>query len=177
MLQRKIRSYTLYEIFFYFLIYSCLGWIFETAYTWIDIGYFSDRGFLYSPACPIYGTSIVIAILAMDSIKKNIPALFVGGALLVTAIEYLTGTVLLEVFGRRWWNYTMFPYNLNGHVTLWISISWGAACVIIVRFLQPVVSKAVKRIDRTKGRAALAIIYPILLIDNVISGTQALMKR
>jgi uncharacterized membrane protein len=177
MLQRKIRSYTLYEVFFYFLIYSCMGWFFETVYTWIDIGHFSDRGFLYSPVCPIYGASVVIAILAMDSIKKNIPALFVGGALLVTAIEYVTGTVLLEVFGRRWWDYTMFRFNLNGHVTLWVSVCWGFACVAIVRYLHPIVERTVRKIDHTRGRAALAVSFSILLIDNVISSTQALMKK
>lgn len=177
MLKRRIKSFTLFEIFYYFLIYSFIGWTFETIYSWIDIGHFTDRGFLYSPFCPIYGISIVIAVLALDSVKKNIPALFVGGALLVTVIEYVTGAVLLEVFGRRWWDYSMFHFNLNGHVTLWVSVCWGIACVAIVRYLHPIIEKAVKKINHTNGRRVLEVSYSILLIDNVISATQALMKK
>ena len=177
MLQRKIRSYTLYEIFFYFLIYSCLGWVFETLYTAATSGHFQDRGFLYSPFCPIYGFAIVVAILALESVKKNIFALFVGGTILVSSVEYLTGVLMLDIFGRRWWDYSAFPYNLNGHITLAVSIGWGVACVLIVRFLHPAIVRLVVRIDHAVGRRILFTVYSVLLIDNVVSATHALMNR
>ena len=38
----------------YFFIYSVLGWIFETFYGLLALGYIPNRGFLFGPLCPIY---------------------------------------------------------------------------------------------------------------------------
>ena len=40
---------------FLFMIYSFMGWVYETMFCTIKGGKWENRGFLYGPGCPIYG--------------------------------------------------------------------------------------------------------------------------
>ena len=48
-------EFSLYEIFWYFVIYAVLGWVVEVCFCSIKTGSFVNRGFLNGPVCPIYG--------------------------------------------------------------------------------------------------------------------------
>ncbi|SFQ29114.1 Putative ABC-transporter type IV [Lachnospiraceae bacterium XBB1006] len=43
-----------------FIVYCCMGWIYETIYCTVKGGKWENRGFLYGPACPIYGVAVFI---------------------------------------------------------------------------------------------------------------------
>lgn len=55
-----ILGYSVYELLWLFFIYGFIGWCVEVAYCGVDQGYFSNRGFLNGPICPIYGVGAVI---------------------------------------------------------------------------------------------------------------------
>ena len=62
-----VRNYYLY-----FMLYSVIGWLYEVflevvVYRWG----FSNRGVLFGPYCPIYGTAAVLFILLLTGIKKK----------------------------------------------------------------------------------------------------------
>ena len=44
-----------YVYIIYFFLFAFMGWAMETFYCAYEMGYFSKRGFLYGPICPIYG--------------------------------------------------------------------------------------------------------------------------
>ncbi len=46
---------SLYEVLWYFIIYSFVGWGVEVAYHALSEGRVVNRGFLNGPLCPIYG--------------------------------------------------------------------------------------------------------------------------
>lgn len=177
MLERKIKIYTLYELLFYFLMYSVLGWAFETIYTFLYYGVWVYRGFLYSPLCPVYGIVMISAIFLLEPIRKKIVTLYIGSVILITIIEYLTGALLLAVFNRRWWNYSDELFHLNGHVTLFISLWWGLGLMIIILFAHPMIVSLVKKIPVSKGRLILIFSYLILFIDTVFSIVNEFVKR
>lgn len=52
----------------YHLIYSVLGWIYESIYCSIDQKTIVNRGFFYGPYCPIYGCAAIVDIII---IRKN----------------------------------------------------------------------------------------------------------
>ena len=58
--------------FFYFMLYSIIGWIYEVflevvIYRW---GY-SNRGVLFGPYCVIYGVGALILLLSLQGLKKR----------------------------------------------------------------------------------------------------------
>ena len=54
-----------------FFIYSFLGWIYETIFCTIKGGKWENRGFLYGPICPIYGTGAALVIFLTELLNKN----------------------------------------------------------------------------------------------------------
>ena len=58
-----IKNNKLYMYILYFFIFAILGWCMETIYSFIVLGHFTNRGFLYGPICPIYGYGALILII------------------------------------------------------------------------------------------------------------------
>ena len=52
-----------YVYIIYFFLFAFMGWAMETFYCAYEMGYFSKRGFLYGPICPIYGYGALICLL------------------------------------------------------------------------------------------------------------------
>ena len=112
------------------------GWVWETVYCSIVERRPVRRGFLFGPACPIYGTGAV-AVYALLGWLESPLAVFVAGAVLATVIEYATGRALEERFGRRWWDYTGWPLNYRGLVCPIASAVFGVFSVLVVFVIEP----------------------------------------
>ena len=76
-------------LFIWFVIYSVLGWIYESIYCSITQRRLVNRGFLNGPLCPIYGMGAILDICVLGEIQNPI-LLFAAGAVLACALEYLT---------------------------------------------------------------------------------------
>jgi uncharacterized membrane protein len=112
------------------------GWVWETVYCSIVERRPVRRGFLFGPACPIYGTGAVAVYVLLGHLESPL-AVFVAGSILATAIEYATGHVLEERFGRRWWDYTGWPLNYRGIVCPIASAVFGIFSVLVVFVIEP----------------------------------------
>jgi uncharacterized membrane protein len=133
----KIKVPDLIILFDWFIIYSYIGWVYETIYCSFDLGRYVDRGFLYGPICPIYGVCIVPAILLFTDRFKYRFTLFLSCAFLASAVEYGTSLWMEHIFGRRWWNYSNRMLNINGRICLGAAMVFGLSGVIIIRYLHP----------------------------------------
>ena len=94
------------------------------------------RGFLFGPACPIYGTGAVAVYVLLGHLESPL-AVFAAGSVLATAIEYATGRALEKRFGRRWWDYTGWPLNYRGLVCPIASAVFGVFSVLVVFAIEP----------------------------------------
>lgn len=129
----------IYEFFNDFFIYGFFGWCTEVAFAAIKQKRFVNRGFLNGPICPIYGIGVTAVVMLLDGWKDNTAALLIFSAVLVTVLEWITGFLLEKLFHHKWWDYSHMPLNLGGYVCLLFSVIWGAACVIIVKFIHPLI--------------------------------------
>src|SRR5699024_8902216 len=104
-------EYTLYQLLWFFLVYSFLGWLMETAAAAAKKGKLLNRGFLNAPFSPVYGEAAVLFAVFLPELKSAPFFLFVGGMLLATALELVTGALLERIFGQKWWDYSQEPWN------------------------------------------------------------------
>lgn len=104
---------TFYDLLWYFTIYSFLGWCSEVIFATVTTGKFVNRGFLNGPVCPIYGFGMSLVLLVLLPFSDNIPLLFIGGALLTSAIELVGGWALKKFFHTTWWDYSNQPFTLG----------------------------------------------------------------
>ena len=119
-------------------IISVGGWVWETCYCSVVERRLARRGMLFGPSCPIYGVCAIVVWFVLGGVRDT-AALFVLGFVLSTALEYCAGTLLERRFGRRWWDYSMFPLNFRGLVCPQASCVFGVFAVINVKLLQPTI--------------------------------------
>lgn len=162
---RYERLSTKDKLIMFFLIYSFLGWFFETIYGFIVLGHFVKRGFLFGPVCPIYGFGAVIFILLFDGVKGHNVRKFFISMLIFTVFEFLASWILEIVFHLRWWDYSDAMFNIQGRICLSFSIVWGASGIIFSNYVHPYLEKGIdKLLQKVDFAIQKPIIYTLLFI-------------
>jgi len=134
-----------------FMIYSFMGWVFECVYCVIKEGRWENRGFLFGPACPIYGTGAV-AISVLDGRAQSLGftlqawQIFLIAVLGSAILEYLTSWTLEKLFHAIWWDYSNLPLNLHGRISFFTSMGFGAAGILIVYVIAPYTENVMSRL-------------------------------
>ncbi|MBS7525751.1 hypothetical protein KHM83_03565 [Fusibacter paucivorans] len=127
-----------------FFVYAHLGWLMEVAYAYSKQGKYVNRGFMYGPFCPIYGTGAIVIISFAAAINLMIAPspyahvlVVLSIVLLTTAIELVTGGVLEKLFHIKWWDYSTRRFNYKGYICLQFSLIWGAVGALLVYVINP----------------------------------------
>lgn len=162
-------EHSLYAILWYFLIYAFLGWCLEVVFCTVRTGKWVNRGFLNGPVCPIYGFGMVIVLTALEPLANRPVALFVGSALLTSALELVTGWALKTLFHTTWWDYSKQKFNLGGYICLKFSLAWGLAGMFAVKVLHPPVHRLVSLLPRLVGLVLLAILLAVFVADLLVT--------
>ena len=144
----KLLDFNLYDLIYFFAIYSFLGWCIEVLYYIKKEHKFVNRGFLYGPFCPIYGAGVVSIIVLLDNFQNNILYLFILAFFLTSFIEYFTGLILEKIFKSKWWDYTNDPFNINGRICLLYSLIWGIASVGVIKIIHPIIGIIIIKIPK-----------------------------
>lgn len=158
-----------YNLFFYWAIYSFLGWILETIYASIKNGKFINRGFLYGPVCPVYGFGALILIIFSNPIKNNVFLLFLFATVATSALEYFTGYILETAFKTTWWDYSNDFLNIKGRICITFSILWGIGSVVFIKYIHPGIINISNIISTTLGYIILQVIFIIIIIDSIFT--------
>ena len=159
--------YTFLELILMFFVYGFLGWCTEVAYATCYEGRFVNRGFLNGPICPIYGFGVIGVVVLLEPFESNLALLFAGSLVVTTLIEFITGLVLERVFHAKWWDYTDKPLNIMGYVCLPFSLMWGAACVVVIRFIHPLILGLVQLTPKTVQIVLVCVFAAAMLVDIV----------
>ena len=92
------------------------------------------------PFLPIYGFGTII-IYIISASKLALP-LKIGLFWLVPSIlELLTGLFLLTFFKLRLWDYTKHPLNINGLISLPVSVIWFGLALTLHFWIFPWITK------------------------------------
>ena len=165
----------IYSLLLYFFIYSFLGWCTEVAYATVKERRFVNRGFLNGPWCPIYGVGVSAVVTLLDGFRDSLLLLYLSSLVLVTLIEGMTGFIMDKIFHHKWWDYTGLPLNIGGYVCLPFSIAWGAACVLIVKGIHPLIERLVGFLPEAAGAALLCVLTVCLAADVAVT-TAGILK-
>ena len=84
---------------------------------------------MVGPYCPIYGFGVLSVLYFVEPFENNLLVLYIGSAVLVTILEYVTSYGLEKLFHASWWDYHDVPFNLNGRVALPVSLLGIGLCL------------------------------------------------
>lgn len=178
----KFEKFSTY--FLYFIVYSILGWLYEVflevvIYKWG----FSNRGLLFGPYLPVYGTgALFIIAFTKNLIHKKIkigevnitPLLvFIQVVIITTIIELIASYLLQWTTGGWLWDYTSYKIQFEGRICLSASIRFGFGGLIILYIIQPFLIK-LKNILTQKTRF---IIFYITFIPFILDCINVTLKK
>ena len=152
-----------------FLLYSFLGWIYETLYCTVKNGRWENRGFLYGPVCPIYGVGAVLITFFAD----RFPAELRAGRLAVFLIaffgsmvlEYVTSWTLEVLFHAVWWDYSDLPLNIQGRTSVPTSLGFGAAGILVVDLIAPATRSVVAALPPIAAEGTALLLTAVVSVD------------
>ena len=168
-----VCGFSLYQVFAYFLIYSCLGWCLEVIYAAVTTGQLINRGFLNGPVCPIYGFGMVIVLFALTPLSHSLLLLYLGGVILPSALELVGGWALYKLYHTRWWDYSDYPFNIGGYICLEFSLLWGVGTLIVMKLVHPIIADAVALIPPLVGLILMFLLYVLYAADTIATAFAA----
>lgn len=153
------------EWFWYFVIYSFLGFLLETLFARLLHGRPDRKCLLVLPLCPVYGLGACAALLIAPLAKGRPALLYLLGLTVCTAVEYAMAVWYERGVGVRFWNYSGLAGNLHGRICLPFSMAWGLLALALVYFVHPEVTRLVSAIPAP----VTAVAMPALLLDAAVS--------
>ncbi len=152
-----------------FMVYSLMGWVYESILTVFKDGHWEKRGFLFGPICPIYGVgavsiSLIATYMPSQYVSTNWKIFlisFVGSFVL----EYVTSYVLEQLFHAVWWDYSSLPLNLHGRSSLPSSLIFGITGIYVVKVLAPFTERTVAYIPSLPLEITAFILIALLSSD------------
>jgi len=158
--------------FVLFMVFSFMGWIYETTYCMIKSKKWENRGFLYGPIVPIYGVGAV-SITALAELFTSSAGIsqykwyhvFIVAYIGSVVLEYTTSWFLEMKFHAFWWDYSKMPLNINGRVCVPYSIGFGLAGLLVVYVISPWTCGRVDTIPPLWMEFTSLILMGVLMID------------
>ena len=164
-----IRYYPIPTLFLMFISFSFVGWVWEVALHLLQTGQFANRGTLFGPWLPIYGTGGVIVLMLCSRFRKNPAAEFVTAVVLCGFIEYMSSVYLEMKFHERWWSYDGYFLNLNGRICAEGLLVFGVGCCFVVHVCAPLFDLKVSSIGKKKILALCAVLLVLYGADLIHS--------
>ena len=135
------------QLIWMFQVFCIIGWVWETIYESTKNKKLLNRGMLRGPYIPIYGFSGIIIALVCSPLRgplfsTNSLILFLGGFFGISALEYITATIIENKFHKRLWDYSDYPFNYKGRIGLISAVFWGLVTIFATDFLVPFVTDA-----------------------------------
>lgn len=150
------------HLFMTFLVYSVIGWLWESFYCSMKARHYVYRGFLLGPYCPVYGFGVASVLILVPENAGTLLNLYFNIVVIVTIIEFITSWMLEKFFGMKLWDYTKVPLNIEGRVAVPVSLFWGVGCLILMKVINPVIQDGIQEfIDTTNhlGPVILAVLF------------------
>lgn len=166
-----IFGFTITRILAYFIVYSVIGYIIETAFGLVTKGVIESRqSFLYGPFCGIYGLGAVVMVIGLQRFQKNNYTLFAGGFVIGSLVEYVISFIGEWFFHIKWWDYSSMPFNINGRICVWFSLFWGALAIYLMTHVHPKVDNLLDKIKPSVFKSLTITLTVLIFIDFVVTG-------
>ena len=154
--------------FWYFMLYSFLGFLLEVGYARCTGGRRDRKRTLILPLCPVYGLGALAVLALPQGIIEQPLLLMVCGGAAATGVEYATAAFYEKVLGVSFWDYRENRWNVHGRVCLAFSLAWAALLPVAVYWVHPFAAGWVASVPMPVTAAAMAAAGTDLLLSALL---------
>ena len=169
-----MHVYTWYQWLTFFYLYCFFGWIFESSYVSILKRRFVNRGFLWIPMLPLYGSGAVMMLVVSEPFQDSLLLTWVSGVIGATILEYVTGWAMEQLFKVRYWDYSNQKFNLHGYICLSSSIAWGFLTIFMTHVIHKPIERAVLSLPVMWDILFVAVVTVVFTADAIVCTREAL---
>lgn len=167
-------TYAWYHWITFFYLYCFFGWIFESTYVSLKQHHFVNRGFLRLPMLPLYGSGAILMLWVSLPYQNNLILVYIAGFIAATALEYVTGAVMEQLFKVRYWDYSDKKYNISGYICLSSSIAWGFLTIFMTEVIHKPIADFVTSMNPVLEFIFIAVISVLFVYDTICATKEAL---
>ncbi len=165
-----MQHYSIWTLIVIFLSLSFFGWIWEVGMHLVSYGEFVNRGALYGPWLPIYGSGAVLILTLLNRFRRNPAVEFIATVVVCGFLEYMTSLIMeIATGGMKWWDYSGYFLNLNGRICAEGLLVFGVGGLAIVYIIAPMIDNLLERIDEKKVKAACIVLLVLFIADTAYS--------
>lgn len=151
------------------MFYSFIGWFYEsTIFSILEQGKIMNRGCFMGPYCPIYSVVAILNVYLLWGIESSFKIVLVA-SLTCCAIEYITSWGLEKIFHARYWDYSYYPLNLNGRISVISGLFFGLAVLFLKRLLHPFTMAVMSSIPGTVKYYLSLVFIGVFLFDAIFT--------
>ncbi len=172
-----LRNYSIWTLFLLFIGLSFIGWTWEVTVHFVQTGEFANRGTLFGPWLPIYGSGGVVVLLLCSRFRKKPVVEFFTAIILCGILEYFSGWYLEMKFHQRWWSYDGYFLNLHGRICAEGLLVFGVGCCLIVYMIAPVFDFVLSKLKKVVLISICAVLMVLYGTDQIYSSRHPNMAK
>lgn len=157
--------YTMVNLILLFFIFSLIGWVWECGLEIVLHGAFANRGTLYGPWLPIYGTGGVSILLLLRRFFERPVLTFFLTVLTCGIVEYFAAWGLEAFMHLKYWDYSGYFFNIQGRVCLEGLLVFGVAGTASAYFISPLLNNALNKLPDAVRRALCGLLVAVFCAD------------
>lgn len=182
----KEKNYMSRILQYFFIGYAIAigGWLWEVLLFLVKEQKFVNRGFLYGPWLPVYGSGAVILSILYHFIEhkkascqtkgvfNKMPEsvyIFLLCMLGGSVIELAIGWFLLHVFHRRYWDYTGNFGNINGYICLYSALGFGFFGLLWIKWIAAPLIRTWKKLPLSIQFLTIGLLNVLFITDAIFS--------
>lgn len=160
------------QVFWVFMAGSVLGFIVEGIWCVLRKGAWENHAAtVWGPLCLVYGIgALALYIMAMYSQGQRASRQFFLCGLAGSAVEYFTSLFQEIFFGSRSWDYSEHYINLNGRVSLRMTLMWGVLGLAFIRWVLPALQAALAHMQGQGWHMVCVALSCWLAVNLLVTG-------
>lgn len=162
---------TFLKILLIMVISGIFGFVYETIFYKIDLGYFVKRGDTLGPWLPIYAFGGLLITLINKNNQNDSLKVFLKSMLVCGVLEYICGYIFLKYFNLRLWDYNKEVLNIgniNGFICLRSVLFFGISGVFLIRVVIPLIDKYKEHVS-ARTYLISSVVPSVLFLADVLS--------
>ncbi len=164
-----LRHYSVWSIIALFFIFCFIGWSWEVLLHIVEDGVFVNRGTMFGPWLPIYGSGGVLILVLLYKFRDRPGLEAFLTIVLCGVVEYASHWYLEVTKGTKWWDYSGYFLNVNGRICAEGLLVFMLGGMAIVYALAPVIDNWLRKVNRKKLIIVCVILLSLFTIDLIYS--------
>ena len=172
-----LRHYSIWSIVAMFFIFCFIGWSWEVSLHLVEDGVFVNRGTMFGPWLPIYGSGGVLILLVLYRFRNRPGLEALMTILLCGVLEYVSHWYLELTKGTKWWDYSGYFLNLNGRICAEGLLVFMLGGMAIVYALAPVIDNWLRKVNKKALMSVCIVLLSLFMIDVIYSSKHPNMGK